>query len=50
MLLAGVTVAALADGPRYWERQATYCVFDGARVLEEGEAMRTFPDLEAVLY
>ena len=50
VLVTAVTPAALAEAARFYDRQATYCIYDGKQILEEGEALRTFPDLEAVLY
>jgi hypothetical protein len=50
VVLSALSPAAIAEGVKYGKRQATFCLFDGAQVLEEGEAMRTFPDLEEVLY
>lgn len=49
-VLSAVAPTALVEGLRYAERRATFCLYDGPRVLEEGEVMPTFPDLDAVLY
>jgi hypothetical protein len=50
VVLSALSPEAIAQGVKFGTRQATYCVFDGTSVLEEGDAMRTFPDLESVLY
>jgi hypothetical protein len=50
VVISALSPAALKDALRFVGRKATFCLFDGASVLEEGEAMRTFPDLDAVLY
>ncbi len=50
VLFAGLSPRAQADALRFTQRQATYCVFAGDRVVAEGDALRPFPDLDVVLY
>ncbi|MDB5097259.1 MAG: hypothetical protein JWM80_1680, partial [Cyanobacteria bacterium RYN_339] len=50
VVLSALSAAAIQEGVKYGKRQATYCLFDATQVVEEGEAMRTYPDLDAVLY
>lgn len=50
LLFAGLSPRAQADALRFTQRLATFCVFAGDRVVEEGDALRPFPDLDVVLY
>jgi hypothetical protein len=50
VLFSGLSPKATAEALNFTQRLATFCVFDGDSVVEEGRTMRPFPDLEAVLY
>ena len=40
----------MAETLQYTRQGATFCLFDGDRVVSEGKTLCTFPDQEAVLY
>jgi hypothetical protein len=50
VLFAALTAKHMADTLTFTRQNATFCVFDGAHVVEEGRALCTFPDQDAVLY
>lgn len=50
LLFAGLSPRAQADALRFTQRPATFCIFANDQVIEEGDALRPFPDLDVVLY
>lgn len=50
VLFAALTAKHMADTLAYTKENTTYCVFDGNRLVEAGQALCTFPDQDAVLY
>lgn len=50
VLFASLQAKAMSESLQYTRHGATFCLFDGERVVAEGKTLRAFPDLEAVLY
>jgi hypothetical protein len=50
LMFAGLSPRAQADALRFTQRAGTFAVFGNSGVLEEGTALRAFPDLDVVLF
>lgn len=50
VLFAALHARGMAETLQYTRQGATFCLFDGDRVVSEGKTLCTFPDQEAVLY
>ncbi|MFN3429662.1 MAG: hypothetical protein ACK46X_06890, partial [Candidatus Sericytochromatia bacterium] len=50
VLFAALSAKGMADTLHFNQAPATFCIFSGGRLIEQGKALNTFPDLDAVLY
>lgn len=50
VMMAGLSSQAAMDALNHLEADASFVVYEGASVLDQGLALRPFPDLDAVLY
>jgi hypothetical protein len=50
VLFAALSAKGMADTVQFSQAPATFCIFSSGRLIEQGKALNTFPDLDAVLY